>query len=356
MLDCNERAIEVVSSDTISYSATPNSEDARRLGNASSYSLTHINLQTGGRDTINQGLMSVEGRAGYSRLQVGEVRDLNTQNGMPKPFNIDPNVGDDYVEVYPDIEGGTMTRNLSAGALAADKATFMIQSYSVKTEEENKSGSRMLSRFNPRAYSLNFYNLSEQERDMLPFETEITDLTTWLDAPLDESTDGQGYFGSSLSAGDGSNFVVTHSVPRQPIFSLAALQHSFANGFNRVSKPTNHLVFSTSMSYPLQPQISHAIGNSLAPSVMPSDKTTHNLPNYADPLADHSYLANRELWDDYFFSGITPQDERAFGETRDQKTVASDFFTGVKALPVVRYLPDLGGLDSINKRNFFFVG
>ena len=68
----------------------------------------------------------------------------------------------------------------------------------------------------------------------------------------------------------------------------------------------------TNRLYPLEPQISHAIGNSLAPSVIPSDKTTLNVSNYPDPLADHSYLANRELWDDWFFSGIAPQPTPAF--------------------------------------------
>jgi len=110
------------------------------------------------------------------------------------------------------------------------------------------------------------------------------------------------------------------------------------------------------VSYPLLPQISHAIGNSLAPSVMPSDKTTHNIPNYPIPLADHSYLANRELWDDYFFSGIAPESSRAFGEKRDQKTVALEFFNFTKPLSVARYLPKLGGPEASKLVDSFFDG
>ena len=222
----------------------------------------------------------------------------------------------------------------------------MLHSYSAKTEEENLSGSRMLARFNPRAYSLNFYDLSKRERDMMPFESKVTGLTSWLSAPLDESFTGQGYFGSSLGAEFGSNFVNTHSVPRQPIISLGALQHSFANGFNMPTTGTpcweGRKPDHTNRLYPLEPQISHAIGNSLAPSVIPPDRTTLNVPNYPHPLADHSYLANRELWDDYFLSGIAPQPTPAFSQQKDQKTVALEFFNGDEMLPVARYLPALG--------------
>ena len=148
----------------------------------------------------------------------------------------------------------------------------------------------------------------------MPYQVETTPLTSWLNAPLDESTNGQGFFGSSLASQFGSNFVNTHSVPRQPIVSLAAFQNSFANGFNRLTESigTEHAM----SRLPMLPQISHAIGNSLAPSVIAPDKTEGNLPNNPRPLADHSYLANRALWDDWFLSGITPQASPASSQTR----------------------------------------
>ena len=141
------------------------------------------------------------------------------KTACPNPLDLR---GNEYPEVFPELQGPSETRDLPVAALINEKAPFMVHSYFAKTEEENLSGSRMLARFNPRAYSLNFYDLSKQERDMMPFETKIIGLTSWLDAPLDESVTGQGYFGSSLGSEFGSSFVTTHSVPRQPIVSLGS--------------------------------------------------------------------------------------------------------------------------------------
>ncbi len=346
--------VVVSPADTISYRVIPRVKT--ESGNSSKFALTHVGLNLGGRGGSMHSFMSVDSRVGYARVQLGEKRAYRQYWG-PNPLDVRANV---HPEVFPELEGLTDTRVLPVTALISEKTPFMLHSYFAKTEEENLSGSRMLARFNPRAYSLNFYDLSKRERDMMPFETKTIGMTSWFDAPLDESVSGQGYFGSSLGAQFGSNFVTTHSVPRQPIISLGALQHSFANGFNIASRGIPCLPGKkpdyTNRLYPLEPHISHAIGNSLAPSVIPSDKTTHNIVNYPDPLADHSYLANRELWDDYFLSGIAPQPTPAFSQQKDQKTVAREFFEDGKKLPVARYLPSLGGADASDLVDSFFSG
>lgn len=358
----NSSDIRVVVSptDTISYRIVPRQK--AQSGNSPKFALTHVWLNLGGRGGSLQSFISVDSRMGYSRVQVGEQRRYGQYWG-PNPLDIR---ADQHPEVFPVIEGATMTRDLPVNALINEKAPFMLHTYYAKTEEENLSGSRSLARFNPRAYSLNYYDLTKRERDMLPFETKMIGMTSWLSAPLDETISGQGYFGSSFGAESGSNYVTTHSVPRQPIVSLAALQHSFANGFNMPDRITpcwdgrnpDH----TNRIYPMEPQISHAIGNSLAPSVIPPNKTTYNdtaataIPNYPHPLADHSYLANRELWDDYFLSGIAPQPRPAFSQQKDQKTVAREFFKDGKKLPTARYLSSLRGADASALVNSFFSG
>jgi hypothetical protein len=74
-------------------------------------------------------------------------------------------------------------------------------------------------------------------------------------------------------------------------------------------------------------------------------------------LADHSYLANQALWDDWFLSGISPQTAPGvFTTTRDQKTVALDFMKGTKPLPVGRYKPNLLGRKPDTLINQLFSG
>ncbi len=329
--------VVVSASDTVTYTVTPRA--GSEAGNSRSFAMTHIWLNLGGRGQTLHGFMSVDSRYGYARVQIGQKRTRG--DACPNPLDVR---ADEHPEVFPGLVGASETRALPVSALINEKAPFMVHSYYAKTEEENMSGSRMLARFNPRAYSHNFYDLSKWERDMLPFETTVKGLTSWLDAPLDESLTGQGYFGSSLGSEFGANFVTTHSVPRQPIVSLAAFQHSFANGFNMPTRNTSTKVeqnkkpdFANQL-YPLDPQVSHAIGNSLAPSVIPPDKTVHNVPNYPLPLADHSFLANRGLFDDWFFSGIAPQPVPAFPQEKSQQTVAREFFEENVPLPVARYL------------------
>ena len=73
-------------------------------------------------------------------------------------------------------------------------------------------------------------------------------------------------------------------------------------------------------------------------------------------MADHFYLANQALWDDYFLSGIAPQNVNSFSKPRTQKAVASDFFSGKADLPVARYQANLRGQDPANLANTFFSG
>lgn len=220
------------------------------------------------------------------------------------------------------------------------KQPFMLHCYRAKTEQGSQRPSRFLSRFNPKVMSIGFLDLSPRELDMLPFEVQIKPLTSFKDAGFEVSIGGNGYFGGGMDAATGNSFICTHSVPREPLYSLGAFQHAFANG--------------TPTALPL---ISQPIGNSFAPSIIPPDKTADALPaiepsvgnpNRIPPrvLADHSYLANQALWDDWFFSSIAPQTAAGFTTKRIQKQVYQDFLDGKQKLPNHCYMPALGGLPT----------
>ncbi len=379
LIDENGQYVHVDSDDVISYSVSPNHLTGGRDGvsggniidgfgqrNSRRWSLTHNSLVIGSPwgTNLHIGMVGVDHCYGYSRAQVGEYRTTRNPRMNKTLGNSDRVYANNpaFSEPFPVIQGPQYTRTIPIPSMYnARKAPFMVHHYSIKTEQENTRGTRMLSRFNPMARNVDFYNLSEKERDMLPYETGVIPLTSWLNAPLDESADGQGFFGSSFGTEFGSHFVNTHTVPRQPIVSLAAFQHSFANGFNRLtaSISTEHAM----ARIPMLPHVSHAIGNSLAPSLLAPDETEGILPKppgfrfpYPHPIADHSYLANRELWDDYFLSSIAPRPSPEFSQPKNQKTVAREFFVDEKRLLNVRYLRDLGGKDATELVNSLFSG
>ncbi|QTN31060.1 hypothetical protein HZ994_01530 [Akkermansiaceae bacterium] len=372
LIDENGQYVLLENVDQISYSASPNNltggkdgasggniVDGYSQNNSRRWSMTHNSVVMGSPWGYNThiGQVSVDHCYGQQRWKVGEPLRTTNNPRMNKTLSNSSRVfANDarYAETYPTIGGLQNTRVIPANSIASRKAPFMVHSYDIKTELENKRGTRMLARFNPKAHNVDFYNLHDEERDMLPYQPGITALTSWLNAPLDETQSGQGFFGSSLASQFGSNFVTTHSVPRQPIVSLAAFQDSFANGFNRLTESTGseHAM----ARLPMLPQVSHAIGNSLAPAMIAPDRTEGNLANNPRPLADHSYLANRALWDDWFLSGISPQPSPAFAQARDQKTVATEFLSGKKPLPVARYMPVLEGRDASQLASSIFSG
>ena len=357
--------IGVAATDNLVYaSAKPNdltagatSSDGHVLPNAFThkrhYSLTHHEYYVGkdrasGSDTSNTlgiGGIFLDYDFGNKRLAPGTVR--GESNPGTKPAG-DRYYADQRTDLFKSFTDGRKI------PITGAKMPFMMLSFNAKTEAGSLLGTSTLSRFNPKALHVDFYNLQKAEREMLPYEYSVEAMNGWKSATssLDEDSTGRGFFGGGMDAANGSNFVTTHSVPREPLVSLAAFQYSFANGFD-IQKP-KYGYGTLNAREPMLPQISHAIGNSLACPVIASDKTEGSLPG-GRPMADHSYLANQALWDDWFLSGIAPQ-TNGFSSNRAQKAVATDFFSGIRKLPVVRFVPELRGQEAAKIATTYFSG
>ncbi len=361
--DLNGSFIQVKGSDVIRYEARPNNLTAGKSsssgntitgGNAHTrhFSLSHHEYYIGedrGTNSLGFGGMYLDWDFGNRRVKLAETR-AETQPGT-KPSG-QRYYATSFPQIFKTIKDQD-TRPLS-GAELNTKAPFMMVSYNAKTENGSELGTRYLARFNPRAHHVDFYDLSQGERDVLPYEFTVEPLNSWRNRSLEVSTNGNAYFGGGMNAEFGNSFVTTHSVPREPLVSLAAFQHAFANGFE-IQKP-KYGYATLNGREPLLPQISHAIGNSMAPSMMSSDKTEGSLGG-GRPMADHSYLANRALFDEWFLSGVSPQTVASFStKRRAQRDVAQEFLAGTGKLPVVRYMPDAGGLEPSKLISGFFSG
>ncbi|MEK7951312.1 hypothetical protein [Luteolibacter soli] len=349
--------INVPSGSTVKYRAKANTLTAGTANGSGSvpkgwtdhsrhFSTTHNELYIGydrkeDGPSLGYGGLYVDFDYGNKRIKPSDAPRQKTDPGT-KPTNQRLNATQ-RPEVFKEITEA-MGRPLAAGALTS-KAPIMMISYNAKTEASTDPAARTryLSRFNPRAHHTDFYDLSQKERDMLPYEFVVEPLLGWKNRFLDSSDGVHGFFGGGLNQDTGSPFVTTHSIPREPAVSLAALQHSCANGFE-ILKPKDGYA-SLSAREPMLPQISHAIGNSMAPSVLAPGQTESSLTG-GRPLADHSYLANLNLWDDWFFSGISPQDRATYTtKKRNQRQVAQEFLESTAKLPTVRYLPETGGAE-----------
>jgi hypothetical protein len=166
--------------------------------------------------------------------------------------------------------------------------------------------------------------------------------------------------------------------------SIAALSHAHLGGFSLATEPAapdyNGLVSPYMMESfqrvtatghaGLLPHTLQAIGNSYAHPHIPADKvsTTWSRIFSADvgakqkTLADHSYLANKALWDEYFFSSISPVPSgvQVFGSTagRSAEQVAKDFFfpaatAASTPLPNRRMAPFTENLDQTKLAGLF---
>ncbi len=376
--DSQGKVLTIAPSDVITYELRPNQYTAGSTGPGGSgtsldgsaahsrhFSLTHHEYYIGpdrdsnhtGQVSLGIGGMYIDWDFGNRRLRPNEDRG-RTPPGQPgtKPAGQRTqmnalSLSGRYKEIFPAIEGSD-TRPLTAAQLQ-EKQPLMIVSYNAKTEMGSDTGTRYLSRFNPRALHVDFYDMTPEERAMLPYEFKVEPLNSWRNRSLEVSQNGNAYFGGGMNAEFGSHFVTTHSVPREPIVSLAAFQHSFANGFE-MQKP-KYGYAALNAREPLLPQISHAIGNSMAPPILAPDRTEGSIAG-GRPVADHSYLANRALWDDWFFSGIAPQMATTFATRRAQRVIAEEFFNGTADLPVVRYRSDVTGEDPGQLLSSFFSG
>jgi hypothetical protein len=318
-------------------------------GETFKYEVTPNNEQVGG-----SAIWFLTGNEAYYKEDRSSKGESHPLTSLITIDNKDVNAERLYATQFADLFGSigpSEARPLSASQLNERKEPFMIFSYSAKTEQDCDRPGKFLARFNPRA-GVDFQSLTADELDMLPYEIRMESLNGWTNRNFEVSPNGSTYFGGGSTGFAGVSSVVTHSIPRGPLYSLAGFQNAFANGFvwDSPSRPN----YQHQGKY-LLPPIAHAIGNSLAPSVMAPDETSSAMNGR--PLADHSYLANQALWDDCFFSGIAPQQTSDFATKRTQRQVAEDFLKQSVPLPNSRYLPHVpGGVDPEQLISRWFSG
>ena len=193
------------------------------------------------------------------------------------------------------------------------------------------------------------------------------------DVPVSITRDNHAYHGGGYTADNGTTHVVQQHLPVTPPISIASLSSARLGGFSMATEaphwydffpPSQHrtegYTRTTAVGWGgLQPYAIQALGNSYAHPNIPQDRVYtrwnrnlyqvgNTIENYRDPFADHSYLVNKAIWDDYFFSSITPKPSNIplfYDSGLSAADVARQFFFEETPLPNQRMVPYLAGLD-----------
>ncbi|MBC2604420.1 hypothetical protein [Puniceicoccus vermicola] len=245
-----------------------------------------------------------------------------------------------YPEMFPGIPLDP-SYSISVSALSVidpitnspQKWPLSIFSFGAKTESDpNFSGlpgerrtGRSLLRFNPATYRLKMNMKDDADIELaFPWQVGMRPLTS-LGGAIEMDVDGLGYFGGSYGAGEGVSNLVAYTIAESPIHSLGAAQNFVPDGRGK-NWDDGHA----------EPTLIQAIGNSFAPSVIPSSATSADAGDIT--YADHSYLANEALWDDYFFSSIDPFSQPAYknsGAAYSEQLDRLEAFVGLNGAPSV---------------------
>lgn len=167
----------------------------------------------------------------------------------------------------------------------------------------------------------------------------------------------RGFYGGGYTPEAGTSYVVQQEIPLVPPSSIASLSHahlggySLATGVNQIAQmPTKRPEVTAVGQTGMFPHTLQAIGNSYAHPNIPASqafkrwyfKFSGAVAAVEAPYVDHSYLANKALYDNYFFSTIRGDSSTAAiyaGNGTHVHDVADAFFFDEKSLSNARLIP-----------------
>ena len=157
------------------------------------------------------------------------------------------------------------------------------------------------------------------ETRLVPFEDPR--FNNELGIQIDAQNRGYGFTGNSLA--NGVRAFPLYEFPLLPPQSLAQLRHAQLAS-------SGHL-----------PGFTYTVGESWAHPMIPRDKVTVSGGSQGYPLIDHTWLANNELWDSWFYSTLCSYQGTAFAGTTAApiSQVLSNFIDGSRPLLNSRLSP-----------------
>lgn len=199
----------------------------------------------------------------------------------------------------------------------------------------------------------------------------VENINSVFEANVAVNRQNQGFYGGGYTTETGTTNVVQQEVPVVPPISIASLSHAHLGGFSLANEALGSRASNTFDAFQrttasgqggLFPHTLQAIGNSYAHPYIKADEASTNwtrefsedISDKRVTLADHSYLANKALWDDYFFSSIAPATTDVFETSRGSaEQIAERFFFEGDDLPNRRIVPYLKNIDESRLSKMF---
>lgn len=132
----------------------------------------------------------------------------------------------------------------------------------------------------------------------------------------------QAFFFGGHGTGQGTNNATFYEIPMAPLQSIAQLRHANAG------------------SIASAPYVTYTVGESRAHPAIPSGEVFYQ-PDTSRNMLDHSWLANDQLWDRYWFSTLSTLQGIAYtgASSKTKEALATEFFNGDTDLPNPRNVP-----------------
>lgn len=279
-------------------------------------------LRTGGR-LVKCGAIRVNYQSA-SRLQ--EIVEQGTSLRFPNPRKFPetyPKLPDDPVVTVSSLYEG----NTRAVREYVNPDPFLIFSISGKTTKESFIPSRPYADASP-TVNLSKIDLAagKDAPGDVPLELVMMPIRNGSAAIEEIRATQEGFFFGGHGSLNGIPRATFYEVPQIPLQSLAQFRHAnlASTGFH--------------------PQVTYTVGESLASPLIGTDTVKRTWPSDGSVMLDHTWLANKALWDRYFLSTLVGQSGRAFaGSEKTAEVQAQEFFSGTGRLINPRLAPIRAG-------------
>lgn len=261
-----------------------------------------------------------------SAARLEEIVEQGTSLRFPNPRN--------FPETYPKLPQDpavTVTslyeKNGTAVKDYVNPDPFVIFSISGKTTKESFIPSRPYADSSP-TVSLSKIDLSagKDSPGDVPLEMVMMPIRNGSAAIEEIRSTQEGFFFGGHGSLNGMPRATFYEVPEIPLQSLAQFRHAnlASSGFH--------------------PHVTYTVGESLASPLIGTDSVKRTWPSDSSVMLDHTWLANKALWDRYFLSTMVGLSGKAFsGKEKSAEAQASEFFAGTGKLLNPRLTPIRAG-------------